>query len=72
MGHEEQLPPRRLSDRRRFSQGNFAKSEANARDAPDPVTGQMLVNRLLTTLPGREQPVRAIPEERPFPGDLAP
>jgi hypothetical protein len=34
----------------------------NGRDAPIAVIGQALVNRLLTTLPGHEQPVQVIPE----------
>jgi hypothetical protein len=34
LGHEEQLPPPRLSGCCRFSQGTFAGAHGNGRDAP--------------------------------------
>ena len=34
MGHEERFPPSRLSGRCRFSQGTFARTRGNGRDAP--------------------------------------
>jgi len=36
MGHEDAFPPPRLSVRCRFSQGTFAGTRANGRDAPIP------------------------------------
>src|SRR6266851_6097928 len=35
-GHEERFPPPTLSGRRRFSQGTFAGTRGNGRDAPIP------------------------------------
>jgi len=36
MGHEDAFPPPRLSVRCRFSQGTFAGTRGNGRDAPIP------------------------------------
>jgi hypothetical protein len=34
MGHEDQLPIPKLSDRYRFSHGTFGRTRGNGRDAP--------------------------------------
>ena len=36
MGHEERFLPRRLNARCRFTQGTFANTHGNAKDAPIP------------------------------------
>jgi hypothetical protein len=43
MGHEDAFPPPRLSGRCRFSQGTFAATRGNGRDAPTPDLGETAV-----------------------------
>jgi hypothetical protein len=49
---------------------SFAGPRANGEVVPIAVIGQTLVNRLLTTLPGHEQPVQVLPEAEVHGGPL--
>ena len=50
MGHEDAFPRPRLSARYRFSQGSFAGTRDNGRDAPKPVTHYQIAPRFAATV----------------------
>ena len=49
MGHEDQFPIPKLSDRYRFSQMTFAGTSANGQDAPIPAVRVPKIGRLKST-----------------------
>jgi hypothetical protein len=53
MGHEERFPSPRLSARCRFSQGTFAGTRVNGRDAPKPAVDAAAIELAGYTQDGR-------------------
>ena len=61
MGHEDAFPRPRANGRCRFSEGTFAGTRGNGRDAPIPVIYVSPIGRLRSTHSCRPKPIAAIP-----------